>query len=86
VENIYTVSIDPDHCIELRWGLTDADSIRSCGQTKNSLDWYNAEQGLRNRIDRDYSMKMNYDLSELPGSPISNVKQEDISLEKVLQY
>lgn len=83
--SIYKLSFDPYHCAELRWGLTDAESLRSCGQSRDKLDWYNAEQGLRNRIDRDYSMKMDYSLGELPGSPISNVKQEDISLEKVLK-
>lgn len=85
LKNIYKLSFDPYHCVELRWGMTDAESLKSCAQSKDKLDWYNAEQGLRNRIDRDYSMKMDYGLSELAGAPISNVKQEDISLEKVLE-
>jgi hypothetical protein len=86
LKNIYKLSFDPYHCIELRWGFTDAESLKSCAQAKDKIDWYNAEQGLRNRIDRDYSMKMDYSLGELPTAPISNVKQEDISLEKALQY
>jgi hypothetical protein len=85
LKNIYKLSFDPYHCIELRWGMTDAESLKSCAQSKEKLEWYNAEQGLRNRIDRDYSMKMDYGLSELAGAPISNVLQEDISLEKVLK-
>ena len=85
IDNIYNLSFDPYHCIELRWGLTDKDSLDSCAQSKTKFDWYNAEQGLRNNIDRDYSLKMNYDLTGLPKAPISGVVQENISLKKVIQ-
>ena len=85
IENVYKLSFDPFHCVELRWGLIDQDSLRSCAQSREKLDWYNSEQGLRNRIDRDYSMKMDYSLSDLANAAISNVKQEDISLRKALQ-
>jgi hypothetical protein len=82
--NIYKLSFDPYHCAELRWGLTDPESLQSCGQSKNKLDWYKAEQGLRNSIDRNYSLKMDYDLTTLPGAAISNVQQQNISLKDVL--
>jgi hypothetical protein len=83
--NIYKLSFDPYHCSELRWGLTDPESLKSCSQSKEKLEWYSAEQGLRNRIDRDYSMKMDFDLKTLPFEPISKVIQENISFESVLQ-
>lgn len=80
LNNIFKLSFDPYHCVELRWGLTDAESLKSCNQNKEKLDWYNAEQGLRNLIDRDYSVKMDYSWKELPSMPISKTPQENISI------
>ena len=64
----------------MRWGLTDAESLKSCNQNKDKIDWYNAEQGLRNLIDRDYSVKMDYSVKELPSMPLSKTPQENISI------
>lgn len=83
LKNIFKLSFDPYHCIELRWGLTDSESLQSCDQSREKLDWYNAEQGLRNRIDRDYSMKMDYSLRELPNAPISKVPQENLLFQEI---
>ncbi len=80
LNNIFKLSFDPYHCVELRWGLTDAESLKSCNQNKEKIDWYNAEQGLRNLIDRDYSVKMDYSLRELPSMPLSKTPQENISI------
>lgn len=85
IENIYDLSFDPYHCVELRWGLLDNEALASCASSANKMSWYKAQQGLRNRIDRDYSMKMDYSLSELPGANISKVPQEDISIKKVIK-
>ena len=40
--NIYQYSFDPYHCVELRWGLIDSESLKSCAQSKEKIDWYNA--------------------------------------------
>lgn len=85
LENIYKLSFDPYHCVELRWGLLDQEALSSCASSANKMSWYNAEQGLRNKIDRDYSMKMDYSLGELPGAPISKVEQENISIKEELR-
>ncbi len=85
IENIFKLSFDPYHCAELRWGLLDKENLERCESSKNKMDWYNAEQGLRNRIERDYSMKMDYSLSELPNAEISKVKAAEVSLKKILQ-
>lgn len=84
LNNIFKLSFDPYHCVELRWGLSDAESLKSCGQSKEKIDWYNAEQGLRNLIDRDYSVKMDYSLKELPSAPLSKTPQENISIREAL--
>lgn len=84
LKNIFKLSFDPYHCVELRWGLTDTESLKSCNQSKEKIDWYNAEQGLRNVIDRDYSVKMDYSLKELPSMPLSKTPEENISIIDVL--
>lgn len=84
LKNIFKLSFDPYHCVELRWGMTDAESLKSCNQSKEKIDWYNAEQGLRNLIDRDYSVKMDYSLRELPSMPLSKTPEENISIADVL--
>lgn len=85
IENVYALSFDPYHCTELRWGLLDSEALSSCKTSENKMQWYKAQQGLRNRIDRDYSMQMDYSLSELPGANISKVQQEEISIKDVLK-
>lgn len=84
LKNIFKLSFDPYHCVELRWGLTDAESLKSCNQAKEKIEWYNAEQGLRNLIDRDYSVKMDYSLRELPSTSLSKTPEENISIVDVL--
>jgi hypothetical protein len=70
IEKLFDLSFDPYHCIELRWGLTDANSLRECGQDQTKMAWYRAQQRLRNTIERDYALRMDYTLRELPSAPI----------------
>lgn len=86
LKNIYKLSFDPYHCAELRWGLLDAESLKSCSSSRENMEWYNAEQGMRNLIDRDYSVKMNYSLRDLPSSKFGAVSEENISIEDILSY
>ncbi|MBC7540447.1 MAG: hypothetical protein H7281_16605 [Bacteriovorax sp.] len=80
--NLFALSFDPYHCAELRWGLTNT---ASCATTSKKISWFKAEQGLRNRIDRDYSMKTNYDVNTLPNAPVSNVEKPDLSFDQLLE-
>ena len=77
LKSIFKLSFDPYHCVELRWGMLDAESLKSCNSSKENMDWYNAEQGLRNLIDRDYAIKMDYSLKELPSSPFGKKAEEN---------
>lgn len=83
--SIYKQSFDPYHCIELRWGLTSEENLKNCQDSKDKLDWYQEEQGLRNTIDRDYSLKMDFSLFELGNAEISLVEQENISILNALK-
>ncbi|PIK15139.1 hypothetical protein [Halobacteriovorax sp. JY17] len=85
LSTIYKQSFDPYHCIELRWGLLSDEHLSNCVSSKESLEWYYEEQGLRNTIDRDYSIRMDYGLSELGSADISNVYQENISILDIIR-
>jgi hypothetical protein len=50
LENIYKLSFDPYQCAELRWGMTDVESLKSCRFSKDKMDWYQAEHGLKQLI------------------------------------
>jgi hypothetical protein len=84
LKNIFKLSFDPYHCVELRWGMLDSESLHSCNTTKENMEWYKAEQGLRNLISRDYAIKMNFSLKELPNSPFGKIPEENISIEDAL--
>lgn len=86
LKNIFKLSFDPYHCVELRWGMLDAENLKSCNSSKENMEWYQAEQGLRNLINRDYAVKMDFSLKELPVSPFGKIKEENISIEDVINY
>ena len=81
LHNIFKISFDPYHCEALRWGIVDPNK---CKQNTNKWKWFEAEQGLRNRIDRDNTIKTDYTVDELPNAPESKVYQIDLSFDKLL--
>jgi hypothetical protein len=62
-ERLFDLSFDPYHCIELRWGARGSERS-SCKDNSNKLAWYDAEQGLRNQIERTYDQYMGYGLTD----------------------
>ena len=67
---LFLMSFDPYHCVERRWGATDANELSTCRDGALKQAWYAAEQKLRNQIDRTYDAQMDFTLSELrvPGT------------------
>ena len=61
---LFTISFDPYHCVELRWGAADAER-ESCTDGKAKQRWYEAEQRLRNQPDRTYDLAMGFNIEEL---------------------
>jgi len=59
---LFAMSFDPYHCLERRWGGTCDD-----GPVKTA--WYEAEQSLRNQIERTYDARMGFTLDELRAQP-----------------
>ncbi len=64
-KRLFAMSFDPYHCVERRWGATDAGELASCADGAVKRDWYAAEQNLRNQIDRTYEARMDFTLPEL---------------------
>jgi hypothetical protein len=64
MNRMFAISFDPYHCVELRWGASD-DELRSCGDSVAKRRWYEAEQRLRNQIDRTYGVYMGFDIGDL---------------------
>lgn len=62
---LFTMSFDPYHCIERRWGATDPRELASCRDGPQKTRWYKAEQRLRNQIERTYDLHMGYSLAQL---------------------
>ena len=63
-KRLFAMSFDPYNCIELRWGATGAEAA-SCKDPQIKRRWYEAEQRLRNQIDRPYDVTMNFTLDDL---------------------
>lgn len=72
---LWDLSFDPYHCSELRWGAKGAE-VSTCPDSNNKLEWYAAEQRLRNQIERTYDTRMDFNLEELrrelPGSGVDH--------------
>ncbi len=71
-QRLFAMSFDPHHCIERRWGASDARELSSCADGPTKEAWYLAEQNLRNQLDRTYDVPMGFTLDDLrqhvPGS------------------
>lgn len=49
-----TMSFDPYHCPERRWGATDASELATCRDDRDKTAWYQAEQAIRYYLEKDW--------------------------------
>jgi hypothetical protein len=68
-QRLFKMSFDPYHCIERRWGATSEQELASCPDDRTKRRWYEAQQRLRNQIDRTYDARMDFTVGELEGGP-----------------
>ena len=68
-KRLFKLSFDPYQCVERRWGATDPSELASCPDGPVKTRWYEAEQPLRNQIDRTYDIEMDYSVDELERGP-----------------
>jgi len=64
IHRIFRVSFDPYNCIELRWGA-EGEERTNCPDGREKQKWYEAEQRLRNQIDRVYDAHMGFNVAEM---------------------
>jgi hypothetical protein len=88
VPRVFKMSFDPYDCAELRWGADErSHEFAGCREDRNKLDWYDAEQDLRNQITRTYDQPMGFSLDQLQHhvSGTGIVTPPDIDLPSYLQ-
>ena len=81
-KRLFKLSFDPYQCVERRWGATDPAELSTCQDGPEKRAWYDAEQNLRNQIDRTYDARMDFTLADLktpgPGKGWANPPDVDV--------
>jgi hypothetical protein len=67
-ERLFKLSFDPYQCVERRWGAGGTE-LSTCRDGAVKTRWYEAQQQLRNQIDRTYDVDMGYNITELERGP-----------------
>ena len=80
-KRLFAFSFDPYQCVERRWGAALLE-LATCPDTVSKAAWYEAQQNLRNQIDRTYEAEMDFTLAELktpgPGKGVSAPSDIDV--------
>lgn len=71
MERLFALDFDPYHCIERRWGASGSE-LESCEDNEVKTRWYNAEQRLRNQIDRTYDVFMGFTVTQLESGVLNS--------------
>ena len=81
-KRLFAMSFDPYQCVERRWGASAPQELASCPDTTLKAAWYEAEQALRNQLDRTYEARMDFSLDELkepgPGKGVPEAPDTDV--------
>lgn len=87
MRRLFALSFDPYHCVERRWGATNADELSTCDDGPVKQSWYDAEVFLRNQIDRTYDAFMGHDLKGLrkPGRGRGVAEAPDVDVLAVIE-
>jgi len=85
-KRLFAMSFDPYQCAERRWGASPGEEFGTCSEPTLKAAWYDAEQNLRNQIDRTYEAEMDFTLEELktPGPGKGAVAPPDIDVRAYL--
>ena len=79
---LFAPSFDPHHCAERRWGAHEPEELATCADGADKRAWYEAQQRLRNQLDRTYDVRMGFLLADLkragPGTGIDRSPVVDV--------
>lgn len=67
VDRLFRLSFDPYDCVERRWGAVTPEELSSCHNPSGKNRWYEAQQRLRNQVDRTYEARMDFTAKDLEG-------------------
>ncbi|KYG66930.1 hypothetical protein AZI86_07850 [Bdellovibrio bacteriovorus] len=83
------MSFSPWHCIELRWGASSPQELRSCPDINDpvKMRWYKAQQTMRNQMDRDTNIFTGFTLEGLEqnASKIGPVDAPNLNLVEIFK-
>jgi hypothetical protein len=86
LKRLFRMSYDPYDCVERRWGAETKEELATCANTATENRWYEAQQRLRNQIDRTYDTRMDFTVKELeakgPGTGTDH--PPDIDVKRVI--
>lgn len=85
IRRLYKMSFDPYHCPELRWGATSPEELKTCSTSAVKQRWYRAEQGLRNRTDRDWQAPSPITIEMLESGEFSVGKPPEVDFRSFLE-
>lgn len=85
-QRLWTISFDPYHCVEQRWGALTSQELSTCSQSDEKNEWYKREVWLRNQIERKYDARMDFSLGELTGPKpgVGEANPPDVNIVKYL--
>jgi hypothetical protein len=65
VGRLFAMSFDPYHCVERRWGASSVAELATCKDDATKTRWYQAEQNLRNQVERNQTSRARFTLADL---------------------
>jgi len=78
IQRLFLMSFDPYHCVELRWGATSREEMASCRDDRYKMQWYEAQQNLRNQTERTYDKRMDADINGAPALGVQQAPDADL--------
>jgi len=82
VKRLFKFSFDPYPLHRATLGATSEDELASCADPSSKTRWYEAEQRLRNQVDRTYDARMDFAVGDLesraPGSGSDSAPDIDV--------
>lgn len=85
IRRLFKMSFDPYHCPELRWGASHPQEKNSCPDGSSKISWYEAQQSIRNFLQRDWSASRAITIDDLRGGKYGSTETPLIDLKDFLE-
>ncbi|MBX3040614.1 MAG: hypothetical protein KF789_07910, partial [Bdellovibrionaceae bacterium] len=85
IRRLFLLSFDPYHCPERRWGATHPQELNSCADDSAKTRWYDAQQNIRNELQRDWASDRPITLDDLNAGRFGSAETPVIDLRGFLE-